>query len=58
MIQLVEQKFGEWRPAPGQPQDVPPIPTNPLAPPSDYAGALLIYSVSATQPSTAAKGEQ
>lgn len=39
MAELVEQKFGDWKPAPGQPQEVPLIPTTPLAPPSDYAGA-------------------
>ena len=38
MVQLVKQKFGAWRPAAGQPAEVPSIPTTPLAPES-YAGA-------------------
>ncbi|KAK9863705.1 hypothetical protein WJX84_002328 [Apatococcus fuscideae] len=50
MAKLVEQKFGSWTPAPGQPQAVPPIPTTPLAPSSDYAGkAFLVDRPGQTQ---------
>ncbi|GAB4817295.1 hypothetical protein N2152v2_004341 [Parachlorella kessleri] len=45
MTALVQEKFGGWQPAAGQPAQPPPIPNPPLADQSTHAGTMFLINV-------------